>query len=240
MGCMNKSNMYPDMLPWNVFVGCRRFNCSYCDKSFKAQMKRQMPKFDKDGIQYRGCQQCYDYEPHFHEDRITKEYCKKHFAKAKEDQFIWVGSSGDISFIKDENMILILEKIKSNPDRMFFFQTKNPEWFQRWIFPENVILGITLESNIHYPEISKAPKPWKRATDFYFVQHPRKIITIEPVLEFDHDKFLPWIRDISPERVYIGFDTRKNNLPEPSLDKVRKFVIELEKWTKVKEKYMKA
>ena len=35
------SNMYEDAIyRWNVFVGCE-FDCAYCKKSFKAQMKRQ-------------------------------------------------------------------------------------------------------------------------------------------------------------------------------------------------------
>ena len=234
-----KTNMYQEMLPWNCYVGCRRFNCSYCDKSFKAQMKRQMPKFDVNGIQYRGCQQCYDYEPHFHEDRITKEYCKKHFAKAKENQFIWVGSSGDISFCEKEWMEKILEIIFEMPEKTFFFQTKNPSWFNQYSFPDNCVLGITLESNRDYREISKAPLCRQRAYIFAEVIHPRKIITIEPVLDFDLYPFLLMIKGCNPERVYVGYDTKKNDLNEPTIEKIKKLINGLSKFTKVKTKYMK-
>lgn len=230
-------NMYSDSIKqWNVFVGCK-FDCSYCRKSFQAQMKRQKPKFDENGKQYRGCQQCYDYEPHFHEERITKKYMKK-LPNTFGDQFIWVGSSGDISFIKVFNMMKILNKIEEYP-QTFFFQTKNPEFFHKFKFPKNAILGITLETNRYYPEISNAPYTYDRFYWFKRKDHPRKIVTIEPIMEFDFDIFLEWLKEISPERVYIGYDTKKNYLPEPSLEKTKKLIKELEKFTKVKLKYMK-
>ncbi len=242
--------MYKDAYTWNVFVGCREFWCSYCKKSFQAQMKRRMPKFDKDGNQYRGCQQCYDYAPHFHEERLIDEYTKKHFPKTKGDEFIWVGSSGDISFIKEENMEKILRVIKGYPDRTFFFQTKNPSWFNRYSFPDNVILGITLESNRWYKEISNAPTPFVRINDFYRLKHPRKIFTIEPILDFDFPLFLGWLKQFKPERIYVGYDTHKTwwmkgkeriylREYEPSLEKTKKLILELERFTKVKTKYMK-
>ena len=231
------NNMYKEALPWNVFVGCL-FNCDYCDPSFKAQMKRQKPVIDKRG-RPRGCQQCYDYTPHFHEDRITKEYCKKHFAKAKDNQFIWVGSSGDISFIEYPNMLKILKKIEEYPDKTFFFQTKNPDFFYKFIFPVNVILGITLESDIFYKGISKASYPYERAYSFEKLDFPRKFVTIEPILEFNFSVFLGWIQEINPERVYIGYDSHKCNLPEPSPLKVKNLINELSRFTKVKTKFMK-
>lgn len=220
-----KPNMYSDsVLQWNCFVGCE-FDCSYCKKSFQAQMRRQI----------HNCEMCGNYIPHFHEERLSKK-----LPKTEGDDFIWVGSSGDISFIKEENMNLILKKIKHYPGKTFFFQSKDPEWFQLWDFPENVVLGTTLESDIYYPTISKAPKPWKRATEFFFVDHPRKVITIEPILKFTLTRFIGWIRDIRPERVYIGYDSKKNNLPEPTLCETKELIYELEKLKiKVKTKLMR-
>lgn len=227
-------NMYGDAKIWNCFVGCE-FNCGYCKPSFQAQMKRQMPVIDKNGKK-RGCRDCYDYIPHFHKDRLWKK-----LPKTEGDQFIWVGSSGDISFIEDNDMEMILQKIEVNPDKTFFFQTKNPIWFDNWEFPKNVLLGITLESDIHYPEISRCPKPWQRAVDFYFTIHPRKVITIEPILKFGFSRLLGWIRDIRPERVYIGYNSKPKRckLPEPSLGKVKELIYELKRFTKVKEKTMR-
>ena len=42
-------NMYSNSkLSWNIGVGCK-FDCNYCELSFKAQMKRQKPMIDKNG-----------------------------------------------------------------------------------------------------------------------------------------------------------------------------------------------
>jgi len=196
-------------------------------------MKRQKPGIDKNGKK-RGCQQCYDYEPHFHEERLNDR-----LPRTKGDEFIWVGSSGDISFIEYPNMLKILKKIEEYPDRTFFFQTKNPDFFRKFIFPINVVLGITLESDIYYREISNAPFTYDRVHSFDRLDFPRKFVTIEPILEFNFSVFLGWIQELNPERVYIGYDTKKCGLPEPSLEKTGKLIKELERFTKVKLKYMK-
>ena len=220
---MNK-NMYSDSKKqWNCFVGCK-FDCVYCIKSFKAQMKRQK----------HNCIDCYNYEPHFHWDRLYQK-----LPLTYGDEFIWVGSSGDMSFCEKEWMLKILKRISEMPERTFFFQTKNPSWFNQYSFPENCILGITLESNRDYREISKAPLCRQRAYVFAEVNHPRKSVTIEPVLKFDLYTFMLMIIGISPERVKIGYDTKKCKLPEPSLSKVKKFIVELEKITNVKEKLIR-
>lgn len=223
---------------WNVIVGCK-FNCIYCKKSFQAQMKRRKPVIDKNGKK-RGCQSCYDYIPHFHKERLIKEWIKKNLPKTTEgDQFIWVCSSSDIYFAEEEWIWKIIDRIEELPDQTFFFQTKNPEVYTEYDFPKNVILGITLESNVYYPEISDAPPPYERCCVFNNISFPRKIITVEPILEFDFCIFLGWIRKINPERIYLGYDSHNNDLPEPSIIKTIQFGNELSKFTKVKFKYMK-
>jgi hypothetical protein len=184
--------------------------------------------------QIHNCEKCGNYIPHFHEERLNKK-----LPKTEGDQFIWVGSSGDISFIEDTQFQMILDKIREYPEKTFFLQTKNPEWYDGWVFPVNVLLGITLESDIHYPDISEAPKPWKRASDFYFINHPRKVITIEPILKFNIKKLFTWIRDIRPERVYIGYDSKKNQLPEPTYQETMDLINNLRKITVVKEKLIR-
>ena len=225
--------MYSDSVKqWNVFVGCK-YDCLYCRKSFQAQMKRQKPMIDKNGKK-RGCQKCYDYEPHFHEERLNDK-----LPKTSGDEFIWVGSSGDIAFIRYPDMIKILNKIEEYPNRTFFFQTKDPTVYYNYIFPKNIMLGITLESNISYKTITDAPTPYYRYISFLRLDHPRKVITIEPILDFNLSIFIFWIRDVNPERVYIGYDTKKCNLPEPSLRKTKILIEELKEFTKIKLKHMK-
>ena len=203
--------MYQDAIfRWNIMVGCK-WNCSYCVPSYQRQMKRQKPTIDKNGRK-RGCQKCYDYEPHFHPERLYQS-----LPKTRGDEFIWCCSSGDISFAEEGWMEKILERVRELSNRTFFFQTKNPKCFYEYDFPDNVILGITLESNLYYPSISRAPSPFTRYIDFLGLPFERKIITIEPILKFSMDIMIKWIKQINPERIYIGYNTKNCSLPEPSL-----------------------
>ena len=147
-------------------------------------------------------------------------------------------------------MFKIIEKIKEFPSKTFFFQSKNPEVFHNYDFPENVILGITIESDMWWKEISDAPSPFERMVRFLELKHPRKIVTIEPILDFNFEMFLGWLKEINPERIYVGYDTHKTwwmegkkkvylREYEPSLEKTKKLILELERFTKVKTKYMK-
>lgn len=227
-----KGNMYKDAFTWNCFVGCL-YQCKYCIPSFQAQMKRFKPTIDKNGKK-RGCQLCYDYIPHFHPERLDNK-----LRRTYGDQFIWACSSGDITFAKKEWIEQILEKVRKCSNRTFFFQTKNPECFNNYNFPDNVLLGITLESNRYYPNISKAPNPETRYNDFLNLDFPRKVITIEPILQFDLAKFSQWIRNINPERVYIGYDTHKSGLIEPRLAQTKSLIQHLSIFTKVKTKLIR-
>jgi len=234
----NKSgNMYTDSIyQWNVIVGCH-FQCSYCEASFQRQMKRQKPGIDKNGKK-RGCQKCYDYEPHFHSKRLEQRLPLTHG-----DEFIWACSSSDIYFAEREWVEQVLDKIRELSNRTFFMQSKNPICFNLYDLPENLIIGTTIETNLNtlYEGISKAPLPSWRYKDFLEVEHPRKSITIEPIMYFNWDLY-HWIKKINPERVYIGYDTKNTGLPEPRVYQVKMFIQDLEKFApeiKVKLKYMK-
>lgn len=217
---------------WNVAVGCH-FNCSYCKKSFQAQMKRQKPLIDKNGKK-RGCQLCYDFTPHFHENRLEDQ-----LPRTNGDEFIWVCSSGDIASFPNSWILQILLRVREQSHKTFFFQSKRPKTFERFEFPDNVILGTTIESNRYYTMISRAQRPDIRADDFYKLKHPRKFVTIEPIMDFDLDIMVDWMWIINPERIYIGYDTKKSGLNEPSLVKTEELIKRLEKITTVKRKYMK-
>jgi len=59
---------------------------------------------------------------------------------------------------------------------------------------------------------------------------PRKVLTIEPILDFDLDIFSSWIKKLHDTGdllyVYIGFNSKPKQvtLPEPSEEKVRKLI----------------
>jgi len=107
--------------------------------------------------------------------------------------------------------------------RTFLLQSKNSHTFDRVKYPDNVILGTTIETNRDdgYGKISKAPVPSERYQDFLNVRHQNKMVTIEPVLDFDVEVLVSWINDIQPSLIWLGYDSRKNRLPEPPLAKIR-------------------
>lgn len=208
-----ESHMYADAKTWNPFKGCR-FDCIYCKPSFQQQSKRQQ----------HICSKCYDYKPHCHEERLKK---------IPSFPIIFVAGNSDISFCPPAFTRKIIDAIKQHKPQMektYYFQSKRPEYFEQFLplFPENVILLTTLETNRNagYKAISKAPPPSVRYQQFKKLKHPRKVVTVEPVLDFDEDVFPQWIADLEPEYVWLGFNSRPESvqLPEPSTKKLKKLV----------------
>ena len=144
-------------------------------------------------------------------------------------QFIFTCSSGDIASCPKNYLKNIINRIKREPRSTFLIQSKDPKTFNRATFPSNVILGTTLETNRDklYSKYSDAPKPSKRYRDFVKVKHPLKMVTIEPVMDFDLNIMVKWIKKIKPCMVWLGYDSKRCHLPEPELEKVKKLYWEL-------------
>lgn len=216
------SNMYPDTKTYNPAVGCR-YGCVYCEKSFKRQLRRVAAQI--------GCPDCYDYTPHYHPERLKT-------CKIPSSPIVFVYGTGDISFYTPGFVIETLNIIDAHRPRMektYYFQSKAPSVFNRYLrwLQENsdkVILLTTLETNRDegYREISNAPFPSIRFHDFYELDYPRKVLTIEPVLDFDLDEFVEMVLELheqgSLEYVWFGFDSKRCGLPEPSMEKAQRFV----------------
>src|SRR3989339_1140300 len=227
---MGKSNMYKNVKTYNPAVGCN-FECFYCKPSFQQQIKRVSGIID--------CKRCYTFKPHEHPERLDK---------IPSADTVFMFGTGDISFYRQKYVKQVInsvhEDLKKHEDRLFYFQSKNPACFQQYLanFPkDNTVLLTTLETNrdAGYERISKAPVPSRRYADFKALDWCRKIVTIEPIMEFDHDVFLRWIVDLKPEAVWIGYNSREKQvkLPEPSLEKTNKFIAELRrKGIEVREK----
>jgi len=212
-----KNNMYKlSVKQWNPFVGCRH-ECTYCQSSFQRQLKRWAKK---------NCPGCYKFTPHTHPERLNQS-----LPKTKYMQFIFTCSSGDIASCSTEYLERVITRIRSEPDKTFLVQSKDPSTFGRVVFPKNVILGTTLETNRDElcEGISKAPNPSQRYRDFLKTSHPLKMITIEPVIDFDLDVMIDWVEKINPCMVWLGYDSGKNELPEPKLAKVKSLHWELAK-----------
>ena len=212
-----KTRMYSDVKTWNPFKGCF-FDCVYCIPSFQKQAKRQK----------HNCMDCYNYVPHYHHERIKK---------IPDADIVFVCGNGDISFCREDYVKDIIQAIKDHnrrkPSKTYYFQSKRPECFESFLnlFRENVIILTTLETNRDdgYENISKAPKPSGRYKQFLKLNYPRKVITIEPVADFDLDIFSGWIKEINPEYVWLGYNSRPKqvNMPEPNEEKVLNLISDL-------------
>jgi len=209
------SNMYADAKTWNFHVGCL-FNCIYCRPSFQQQLKRWAKK---------NCEECYYYTPHPHPERLRKIPSSK---------IVFVIGDGDISFCPPELVKQAIEAIKEHnkrcPHKEYYFQSKDPKCLKQYLnlLPSNAILLTTIETNRDdgYEKISKAPKPTKRFRDFLELDYPRKAVTIEPIMSFDLNIFSDWIKQIKPEYVWIGYNSRPNKikLPEPSIEETTQLI----------------
>ncbi|KKL67362.1 hypothetical protein LCGC14_2135770 [marine sediment metagenome] len=205
------NRMYDDTVTWNPFKGCE-WDCTYCVPSFQRLAKMQK------------CEDCKSYTPHTHRERLDRI--------PKGGDMLFVCSSGDICFCDHECTWSIICAIKDDP-RTVLFQTKSPAFWSLFIpgLPENVLLGITLETNRDegYEKISKAPPPVARWTAFYRLNWPRKAVTIEPVMDFDLGVFSERIIDLRPEVVWIGYNSTRYAapIPEPPAWKVNALIYEL-------------
>ena len=209
------TNMYEDATTWNPFKGCR-FDCTYCLPSFQLQAKRQK----------HNCMSCYEYIPHFHPERL---------GKIPSSPIVFVCGNGDVAFATREQRSAIIASIRDwtrthpRSHKVFYLQSKRPRCFLPHLdaLPRSVVLVTTLETNrdAGYKVVStKAPPPSSRYRQFLALDYPRKIVTVEPVMDFDVDVFASWIVAINPELVYLGFNSKKApKLPEPSVKKMVKF-----------------
>jgi hypothetical protein len=59
------------------------------------------------------------------------------------------------------------------------------------------------------------------------------MISIEPIMDFDHDIFMEWLREINPDFVSIGADSKNHHLPEPTPDKLEALITQLQGITQV-------
>jgi len=161
---------------------------------------------------------------------------------------VFVQSCGDLfaQEIPAAWILRVFRRIRKFPYTTFLLQTKNPGRFFEFedSIPENCILGTTLESNRDIA-VTKAPCVKERAYTFMVLSEDRDprgnktyrlMISIEPIMDFDLETLVDWIRQIAPEFVSIGADSGGNNLPEPSAEKLTGLIEYLKKFTEVRLK----
>lgn len=165
--------------------------------------------------------------------RLVEKEFKTNLGKSN---FIFVGSSTDM--FAQEIPKRWIEKVLDKCflyDNTYLFQSKNPKRFMDFFFPPKTILGTTLETDGYKIKISNAPPLIDRMRIMKMCSL-RKMISIEPIMDFTLATFPNWIKEIKPEFISIGADSKGHNLPEPSEEKIKALIKELSKFTEVKIK----
>jgi hypothetical protein len=138
--------------------------------------------------------------------------------------FIFVCSGCDLFHpdVHADWIFEILDYTKSFWNK-YLWHTKNPFRAVSDIgeknFPADSTLCVTVESDIPRPGIGKAPQPLERL-EALKGWRGKKMITVEPVIEFDVIRFSEMILSCEPVQVNIGADSGSNRLPEPSPEKI--------------------
>lgn len=196
----SKGNMYPFVShTWNVVKGKCPHNCTYC---YMKKFKLKKMRFDKKELKT---------------DLGSKN-------------FIFIGSSCDMwaEEVSEDWILQILEYCKKFKNK-YLFQSKNPARFLEFekSLPKNSILGTTIETNRPYTELGLAPSPTERAIALSKTNFKR-MITVEPIFDFDLPKLLNLIFLTKPEWVNIGADSKGHNLPEPEPSRIKKLIEAIE------------
>jgi protein gp37 len=218
---LNKStgNMYDFIThTWNPVKGACPHGCAYCymNKIYKRFNRTPAPL-------------------HLDEKELR--------ADLGNNNFIFVGSSVDLfaQEVPDEWINKVFNKIIDYENK-YLFQSKNPRRFRDWEIcfagnPGDFIIATTLETNRFYPVMGKENDTVRRLLEFYTttIKVPR-MITCEPIMDFDLEPMCALIKTANPFQVNIGADTGNNHLPEPPKEKLLELIAELEKFTKVVKK----
>jgi DNA repair photolyase len=207
---------------WNVIRGHCQHECIYCSVKF-----------------------FHDKPLHF----VDKELS----TNLGQGNMIFVGSSTDM-WADNVPAIWISKVLKhcQQFDNTYLFQSKNPERFLGFagLIPQKVVFGTTIESNysrfmnfmtkngtvINNFQPSNATSPTDRAEAMAYLQGFDTMVTIEPIMKFNHDIMVRLVKQCSPKWVNIGADSKGHNLPEPTWQEVQQLAAELKTFTEVKLK----
>lgn len=216
LNAKNSSRMFSAVSKtWNPVTGCQH-NCTYCWARRLAETKLKNTRRYRNG-----------FKPAFHRFELSRELS---------EGIVFVTDMGDLfgEWVPKEWILEIIGYTRKYSSTFFLFLTKNPSRYHEFmnLFPENAVLGATIETNRDEltRNISKAPPPSERYQSMKKLNWPLKFISVEPVLDFDLEVFTSWIRDIDPFLIYVGYDNYNNKLPEPPLRKVLELIGILQKY----------
>ena len=162
---------------------------------------------------------------------------------------IFIGSSTDMfaEDIPSEWIARVLDYCYQNRNMLlpnaYLLQSKNPKRFLEFInhpIMERVIFCTTIETNRFYPKImNNAPKIGERVEAMEEIARLGRstMVTAEPLMQFDHEEMVSFIRKCKPKLVNIGRNScRRTVLPEPAQEEVRLLIAELESFANVNVK----
>ncbi len=199
---------------WNPITGCLH-DCTYCWARKWAETRLKHVRRYREGFK----------------PRLNLVEFRRKF---RPGVTVFVSDMGDMwgNWVPRDWIIAVLNYIKKFPNTQFLFLTKNPSRYFEFLdlIPQNVILGATIETNRDKLSIrySKAPPVSSRIKAMAELKRLNKLITIEPILDFDLEEFVEALRIINPKFVYIGYDNYNNRLEEPPLWKTRALIKRLE------------
>jgi hypothetical protein len=203
-------NMYSFVThTWNPLKGFCPFNCSYC---YTHRWGDQNPL-------------------HLDEKELR--------VNLGAGNFIFVCSGCDLFHpeVSENDFARIMAHVREYQDNRYLLHTKNPERIlelahKGYSWPGGSIVCVTVESDIWCSQMGNAPVPFGRLNDLARISG-EKMITIEPVMDFNIGQFSELIQHCKPVQVNIGADSGHNHLLEPGEGKLRALIEELEPFTKV-------
>lgn len=194
------------------------------------------------GVCDHKCQYCY-MVPIWERANNTKVHLDEKEFKVGlgKGQIIFVGSSTDMfaDNIPAEWIDKVLDHCKEFYMNTYIFQSKNPKRFLTHRFPQKTIFGTTIETNRQelINQFSKAPSVAERSKEMSLLVDQRKMITIEPIMDFDLQPMVDLCKQVNPEFINIGANSRYDiKLPEPSKNKVLDLIALLSDFTTVNKK----
>jgi DNA repair photolyase len=191
------------------------------------------------GCQF-GCDYCYAKKYGYSNDvELDEEDLRTKLGRGK---VIFVCHLSDMwgPWILKEDIARVLARCRDYPENVYVFQSKNPIRFKEFFFSDlDVLLGTTIETD-QYPNGFKTKAPpieerFKAMRDL-LLPKSKKFVTIEPIMRFSLSEMISIIKQIKPEFLTLGADSKNHRLVEPTWKEIQALIFELSKITEIRQK----